>query len=1047
MSTGTWYHVVGTFDRPNIKIYVNGVLEGTTVHDHPIDYGNLPLFIGRTGQCGGAGNGSYDAYLNGSIDEVAIYNRALTATEIAEMYNDRAFDGAHSLKVTAFDGAGQSAVATANFTIELPDVIPPTVSINLPLEGSSNADSNIALDWLATDDRVVDRCELVLDSSGIVMPYPVCNNGTPTTTQLSYVHIPDASKVLGLDFAEGTGTATYDRTPNGNDATLAGSTSWVSGPYGTALNMGGTGYASIPDDPSQKPAAVTVSAWVNLDSLTSATTCGSSPTQDQLQYLAFKRNSEPFNFSGYSLLYWNISNRFHFNVDWPIAGEIDQSSAASTSAVSTGTWYHVVGTFDRPNIKIYVNGVLEGTTVHDHPIDYGNLPLFIGRTGECGGGGSGSYDGYLNGSIDEVAIYNRALTATEIAEMYNDRAFDGAHSLKVTAFDGAGQSAVATANFTVAPIAVSVSPADVTLGVGEQQQFTATVTGTTNTAVTWSISPAGVGTFDTATGLYTAPASIASAQTLTVTATSVQDPSRSGTANLDLVPVVVSLSPVLATLEMSQQQQFVATVTGTGNTAVTWSISPIGVGTFDAATGLYTAPALIDSAQTLTVTATSVADPAMTGTADIDLVPVGVTVSPASVTLGIGEQQQFTATVTGTTNTAVTWSISPAGVGTFDAATGLYTAPASIASAETLTVTATSVADPSKSNTATIDLEPVGVTVTPASVSLQINQQQQFTATVTGTSNTNVTWSISPAGVGGLDTATGLYTAPASIAAAQTLSVTATSDADPTKSDSATIDLVPVVVTVGPASVTLAASEQQTFTATVTGASDTSVTWSISPSGVGTFDAATGVYTAPASIASAQTLTLTATSVADPLSSAAATINLTPVQVSLSPTTVTLEVGEQQQFTATVTGATDTSVIWSISPTGVGTFDTPTGLYTAPASVASTQILTVTATSVEEPAESASATITIEPVTVSVSPGAVNLRKNETQQFTATVGGTSNTAVTWAISPVVGTISASGLYTAPPNVAQQNQQITITATSDADPSVSGTAIVTLKKGN
>lgn len=79
---------------------------------------------------------------------------------------------------------------------------------------------------------------------------------------------------------------------------------------------------------------------------------------------------------------------------------------------------------------------------------------------------------------------------------------------------------------------------------------------------------------------------------------------------LSTSPVAVSINEGLSSLAAGQQAQFTANVTGTGNTAVTWSISPAGQGTIDPNTGLYTAPGTINpTPQTVTVTATSVADP------------------------------------------------------------------------------------------------------------------------------------------------------------------------------------------------------------------------------------------------------------------------------------------------------------------------------------------------------------------------------------------------------------------------------------------------------
>src|SRR6185369_8936321 len=94
-------------------------------------------------------------------------------------------------------------------------------------------------------------------------------------------------------------------------------------------------------------------------------------------------------------------------------------------------------------------------------------------------------------------------------------------------------------------------------------------------------------------------------------------------------------------------------------------------------------------------------------------------------------------------NTAVMWSINPL-VGSISAA-GLYSAPSSITSTQTVTVTATSTADLTKTSGATITLNPIiTVSLTPSSSVLLPSEQQQLAAIVTGSSNTSLTWSISP---------------------------------------------------------------------------------------------------------------------------------------------------------------------------------------------------------------------------------------------------------------------------------------------------------------
>jgi hypothetical protein len=108
----------------------------------------------------------------------------------------------------------------------------------------------------------------------------------------------------------------------------------------------------------------------------------------------------------------------------------------------------------------------------------------------------------------------------------------------------------------------------------------------------------------------------------------------------------------------------------------------------------------------VTVTATSQADNSKTAAAAITLnQPVTISLTPTTSSLTTGQTQQFTATVTGSSNTAVTWSISPSNTGTISAA-GLYTVPTTIASQQTVTVTSRSQADTTKTKTATITLNP-----------------------------------------------------------------------------------------------------------------------------------------------------------------------------------------------------------------------------------------------------------------------------------------------------------------------------------------------------
>ena len=318
-------------------------------------------------------------------------------------------------------------------------------------------------------------------------------------------------------------------------------------------------------------------------------------------------------------------------------------------------------------------------------------------------------------------------------------------------------------------ITISVSPAAAVLTPSGTLTIAATVAGTSNSAVSWSLTPA-LGTISAA-GLYTAPAAISSRQNVTVTATSVADPTKSAAMTLTLSPpIVVTLTPATATLTQSKVWGFSASVAntyGTENTGVTWSLSPA-VGTITQ-TGVYTAPAVISNAQTVKVTATSIADPTKYAAASVILTPpVAVSVTPATVSLTPSQSQRFSPTVLNASNTLVTWSINPA-VGSISSA-GLYTAPATTSGIQTITVKATSAVDATKSATATVTLNPpVAVSLAPAAAALTQSQQLSFAVSVSNAANAGVTWSLSPQ-VGTIS-ATGIYTAPSSISGTQTVKV------------------------------------------------------------------------------------------------------------------------------------------------------------------------------------------------------------------------------------------------------------------------------------
>jgi uncharacterized protein (DUF1800 family) len=285
-------------------------------------------------------------------------------------------------------------------------------------------------------------------------------------------------------------------------------------------------------------------------------------------------------------------------------------------------------------------------------------------------------------------------------------------------------------------VVVVVAPATAMVRTGNQQAFTATVTGALNLSVTWTVNGVAGGNPTSGTiaanGTYTAPLTLPTPNTVTVTATSVEDPTRAGSATVTLenaIPVISSVAPTILTANT----QFAMTVNGTGFTPG----SIVNLGAMALST-TFVAPTQLVAVGTPTLAQVGTApvtvvnpDPGGSTSAPFNVQVVGpnsnitVTVSPKTATLGAGNVQQFQATVTGSTDLSVTWSVNGVNFGNSTVGRidfeGNYTAPDNILGLGSVTVTATSNANPAKSDSAIVTLTnpvPALTSITPATLGL-----------------------------------------------------------------------------------------------------------------------------------------------------------------------------------------------------------------------------------------------------------------------------------------------------------------------------------------
>jgi hypothetical protein len=485
-------------------------------------------------------------------------------------------------------------------------------------------------------------------------------------------------------------------------------------------------------------------------------------------------------------------------------------------------------------------------------------------------------------------------------------------------------------------ITVSMSVGTATVTVGGTQQLTATVANdSANKGVTWALSGMGCsgatcGTLSAASSAsgaaitYTAPAGVPNPATVTLTATSVADATKSAATKITVTaaPLIsVAVTPASASVQVATTQAFTATLQNDSqNKGVNWTLSGLGctgnislcgmLSATSSASGVgitYTAPARVPSPMRIKLTATSVADPSKSAAAAITVtagpMPITVSVTPATASVQTGAAGTFTAAVANdAANKGVTWAVSGPGcsgtacgtVSPWSSASGApvtYTAPATVPNPATVTLTATSLSDATKAASATLTVTPtpaIMVTLSPTSSSVAVTATQAFTATVANdAANKGVMWTVSGAGCSGatcgtvapVSTASGAavtYTAPASVPNPATVTLTATSVTDGTKSASAAITITSsgaVSVTITPSRGGLAVSQPLNFTATISNdVGSQGVTWTAT---AGTFSAQSATTATYVAAGTAGVITVTATSKTDVTKSASATIGVT----------------------------------------------------------------------------------------------------------------------------------------------------------------------------
>lgn len=303
-----WHHYVGVADGTNLKIYVDTKLVASSVQTITSSEIKNAGHIGSTSS----------RYFKGAIDDVRVYNRALSENEITDLY----------------------------------------------------------------------RMSMALENTSALQPQGIGNL--------------NAGLMGYWKFDDGSGSTAADSSGNGNTGTLVNTPTWTTGQIGGGIGLvnASAQYVNLSNPATYdltSTGQMTISAWVKS---------GSSIINSTLGIVKRGATNSVGAPDQYALTSSNTRWRFMAG-----NGTTYAEMFGPSGGLVADTWYHLTGVIDAVNISLYINGVSAATPVA-RPA--GSPPVAVSTFIGTMMAGSNTWDG----TIDEVRIYNRALSADEISRLY-----------------------------------------------------------------------------------------------------------------------------------------------------------------------------------------------------------------------------------------------------------------------------------------------------------------------------------------------------------------------------------------------------------------------------------------------------------------------------------------------------------------------------------------------------------------------------------------------------------------------------------------------------
>ena len=222
------------------------------------------------------------------------------------------------------------------------------------------------------------------------------NSGWSSEWSFKTTSPPNSTLVGNWNMDEGSGNTLLDATSYENNASLIGSPTWVTGVSGLAIRFNGSNqYATVPDNSSLNVTdAVTLAGWIRPEKT------GSTQV---IMKKGLTRQTDGYELSLLS------NGKIFFRINQLTNGETYRVNSSAIHPSDGVTWMHIAATFDGSTIKLYINGKENKSVTFSSPVSIipNSLPLAFGAQSN----GSNRY----MGALDDLRVYNRALSASEIS--------------------------------------------------------------------------------------------------------------------------------------------------------------------------------------------------------------------------------------------------------------------------------------------------------------------------------------------------------------------------------------------------------------------------------------------------------------------------------------------------------------------------------------------------------------------------------------------------------------------------------------------------------